>query len=373
MQNSMQVSMQVEQKSPREELSITEGLAALTISNNQPRRELVRTATVMVNRKYQETVNSNNETQEQLQIIMKKSRWVCSIPIVIITKVIEIYNRLLQAGDEVNIDLQLQQAQHEYDDSLPITFNEFKGYQEDVLPIREAEYDAVCKVKFKSFINKVVVDPGIATFETLISKLRAEQYELTEGAVTENDKTINEVRLQTIEKQLMTLQEIRGLSLKFLKEISEAKESNPHYKEYKDYFNSTWYGGALKAAKKVPDEVIDKAKRVCTLYFQFYPKIICDCGEFRKKIDLEFLEACDVDSLYRHDMICERERNSAVFESIISELKHEESGFYAQYNGLDELAGKFSNISEGHLKTLNDIDGYNEEREKRLNLGEHSY
>ncbi|MBS0654232.1 MAG: hypothetical protein JSR46_00500 [Verrucomicrobia bacterium] len=341
---------------------MTTGMAVLSIST-------------LIDRTFTQTVNHNNQTQEQLQLIMKKSRWICSVPLIILPKLIDIFRGLAKALDKKNVEKMLKQAQSDYDEMLSNIFKEFKGYQEDVLAVRGDEFDAECKRQFKTFIdNKMMtIDQSIPKFEKKIKSLRNEQKKLGRQTITENILDIIELRHQAIENQIRILQKTKNLYVEFSKAMHAATDENPLFVEFKEYFNNVRYKGALQAENEIPDAVIEQALSVAKSYFQFHPKIICESNEFTNKIELGFLEGSNGSAISIPNGKSERECSSTSFTGIIAELKRELAVWDNQSNSLTDLAQKFVDISEGHLRTLKSIDRYSESMEERSSLEENSY
>ena len=50
----------------------------------------------LINQQFKETVEAKSAVQENVQTAMKKSRWICSVPLVLLQKLIDIYNNSLK-------------------------------------------------------------------------------------------------------------------------------------------------------------------------------------------------------------------------------------------------------------------------------------
>ncbi|MBS0655061.1 MAG: hypothetical protein JSR46_04730 [Verrucomicrobia bacterium] len=330
--------------------------------NQAPRRQLGRSNTIrMVNDLFSEKQEKKAAIQESIQNTMKLSRWANSVPIRLLMGLKSIYNKLLQNfGEEGD---SLLNAQSEYEAMVHKVFKEFEGYQKDVLAIREEEGVAQSQHRFKAFQKEMKRDIGEDVVLVNIQALERKMSALSCQTPTESLVQINGMKLKIHEKQLQFTKKLKKMQEDCYIDIGQTTEDNSIFSNYNKYVSED-QGVEILISSKTSSKIVENAKNVCKLYFQFHPKLICETTEFSQKMELSFLERCA--NISPRSTVLQYTRGE--LEKAIAGVEVQQKLWDGYVKEWEKDSIKLVEISEQYQRDIDNIHKYTAERQERKSI-----
>lgn len=324
-----------------------------------------------LNDDYDVTVKREGEVQVDLQIKIKMHRWLCSVQLVLLPQLLEIYTELYKAYDQNKEDNLLQNAQRIFEEYLANVFNEYQGYQEEVTQIRSQEVKDRLNLTFKEFMNPRLDIQGFTLVQKQLSimKPKAEDKDKAQP-VTGKMRFLEDQSNAVAERKRVFLEKIESQIIEFLTEASSPTEDNTDYVDYRKYFYTKEY-------KKTDDttatsELNEKAKSACFKYIQFYnnstnkSEIIYAIDQFNGNMglqDLEKLQTADFKDPYKH---CIKSFDKNELKKIIESLKTHIKAYENTKIEMEEELQSLAETSSKNQTELRYIEEYSVYRKKRL-------
>ncbi|MBS0654231.1 MAG: hypothetical protein JSR46_00495 [Verrucomicrobia bacterium] len=332
--------------------------------NSSPRLQFgARTvSTQVINERFIQTQQDKVATQEGIQNAKKMIMWGSLIPIRVLTAVIKIYNKLLEGvdQDEKTKASNLRRSQADYEIMCTDVFTHFEVCQNNAIATREEECTVQCQRHYKNFTNTTKRDIGEEVVSASISELKAKMKALNRQTVTANLLPMNELKFSCFSKQLEFVEKIKEMQVECNNEMGLMEQSNPLFSGYQSHFNRS-QGGAALSISKVPLNVVENAKKICSLFFQFEPDFICSSKDFSNKMELSFLERC----LSIAPCTTKLKYNREELEEAIKNLRSQQKVWDGYIQEYESRYCQLVLQSESYEKDLESLDSYTEVRQEK--------
>ncbi|MBA3238911.1 MAG: ankyrin repeat domain-containing protein [Parachlamydiaceae bacterium] len=304
-----------------------------------------------VNNVTKETVKQVRSVQEDLHLDVRRQRYTSGIPHELMVRVHEIFRDFLctnidkkepDISFDKHRDCLLRNAQIRLDRWVEDIFSAFKGSQEELVGYtRQEEVERQLHARFKQYISQQKMIQEISNVLIGLDKTFEENDRirlLSPGTgmkmyQSELDDLVAKSTRDFIQNKIKE-------SEAFANSASRVSEDNLLFVNFRTLFYETEYNKNTNMI--VSDGVLEKAKSVIKNYIQFHQggedgkgEIIFAIDQFRKKIDLGFLDGCHVVNISAplKSSIKKFDKNDLqkICESLKDEIKH--------YDEIDKSAG----------------------------------